>query len=105
MRGFTLPLLAVRTLDLVIPRFGVLVVAVLAIASPASAHPVPFSYLDVQLQPSAVDVSLVAHIFDLAHDLNISPSEQMLDPTLVEQREKTMQSMLAPRFELAADGR
>jgi len=77
----------------------------LTIASPAVAHPVPFSYLDVQLQPSALEVSLVAHDFDLGHDLGISPVEPLLDPTLVEQRAKAMQLMLAPRLELAVDGR
>jgi len=88
-------------------RFSVVGLAIgfLALASSALAHPVPFSYLDVQLQPSAVEVSLVAHIFDLAHDLNITPSERLLDPSLVSEREKAMQAMLAPRIELAADGR
>jgi len=100
----------VCTLDLVIRRFSAavvsgLVIAVLAIAGPAAAHPVPFSYLDVQLQPSAVEVSLVAHIFDLAHDLNISPMDQLLDATLVEQRERAMHTMLAPRLAVSADGR
>jgi len=85
--------------------YAVLVSCLLGLAAPAAAHPVPFSYLDVQLQGSAIDVSLVAHDFDLGHDLNISPSDQLLDPTLVEQREKAMQAMLAPRLELAADGR
>ena len=85
--------------------YAVLVPCLLALAAPATAHPVPFSFLDVQLHPSAIDVSLVAHDFDLGHDLNISPSDQLLDPTLVEQREKAMQAMLAPRLELAADGR
>ena len=80
-------------------------VCLLVPAAPAAAHPVPFSFLDVQLHPSVIDVSLVAHDFDLGHDLNISPSDQLLDPTLVEQREKAMQAMLAPRLELAADGR
>jgi hydrogenase/urease accessory protein HupE len=92
----TLTLVAVRKLILL---------ALLLTANPAAAHPVPFSYLDVQLQPSDVDVSLVAHIFDLAHDLKISPPEQLLDPTLVQQRERAMQLMLAPRLELWADGR
>jgi hydrogenase/urease accessory protein HupE len=95
----------VRGLDLVIRRFGVLAMGVLAIATPASAHPVPFTYLDVQVQPSAVEVSLVAHIFDLAHDLQIAPVEQLLDATLVEQREKAMQALLGPRLEVSADGR
>ncbi len=82
-----------------------LVMGVLALAASASAHPVPFSYLDVQLQPAAVEVSLVAHIYDLGHDLKVSPIEQLLDPTLVDQREKAMQALLGPRLELSADGR
>jgi hydrogenase/urease accessory protein HupE len=82
-----------------------ILVALLLAASPASAHPVPFSYLDVQLQPAALDVSLVAHIYDLGHDMKVAPIEQLLDPTLVEQRERAMQAMLTPRLELFADGR
>jgi len=84
---------------------GLLVPCALAMATPAAAHPVPFSYLDIQLQPTAVDVSLVAHIFDLAHDLQIAPPERLLDPALVAERGKAMQLMLAPRLELFADGR
>ena len=88
-------------------RRGVLglLLAVLALASPVFAHPVPFSYLDVQIGPSAVDVSLVAHIFDLAHDLQITPSDRLLDASLVGERERAMEAMLAPRLRLTADGR
>ena len=84
--------------------FIVLTFAMFALASPVAAHPVPFSYLDVQLQPSVVEVSLVAHIFDLAHDLQISPSDRLLDASLVTDREQAMRAMLAPRLRLAADG-
>jgi hydrogenase/urease accessory protein HupE len=82
-----------------------ILVALLLAARPALAHPVPFSFLDIQLTPSAVDVALVAHIYDLGHDMNVAPIEQLLDPTLVEQRERAMQTMLAPRLELSVDGR
>jgi hydrogenase/urease accessory protein HupE len=82
-----------------------LVLTVLSIASPVFAHPVPFSYLDVQIGPSAVDVSLVAHIFDLAHDLQINPSDRLLDASLVAERQRAMETMLAPRLRIAADGR
>src|SRR5690349_3296245 len=82
-----------------------LALAMLATASPAFAHPVPFSYLDVQIGGSAVDVSLVAHIFDLAHDLQITPSDRLLDAPLVAERQPAMQAMLAPRLRIAADGR
>src|ERR1051326_1080098 len=37
--------------------------------------------------------------------MKIAPIEQLLDPTLVEQRARAMQAMLAPRLELLADGR
>jgi hydrogenase/urease accessory protein HupE len=89
-------------------RSGVLAVVLLAVfvcARPALAHPVPFSYLDVQLEPSAVEVSLVAHIFDLAHDLQISPSDRLLESALVSDRETAMKAMLEPRIQLTVDGR
>jgi hydrogenase/urease accessory protein HupE len=47
----------------------------LAIVSPASAHPVPFSYLDIRITAGApggaggIDATLVAHVTDLAHEI------------------------------------
>ena len=54
--------------------------AVLAFARSASAHPIPFSYLDLRVQPDAIDGTLIAHIFDVAHDLSVDPPERLLDP-------------------------
>ena len=82
-----------------------LAVGLLALARPAFAHPVPFSYLDVQVQKSALDVSLVVHIFDLAHDLQIATPERLLEPAVVAEREDAIRSLLTPRLELDADGR
>ena len=45
----------------------------------------PFSYLDLRLQPDAIEGSLVVHIFDAAHDLNIEPVERLLDPAVAAQ--------------------
>src|ERR671931_361702 len=50
---------------------------IMGAATPAAAHPVPFSYLDARLEPSAVDVTLVAHVFDVAHDLGVDRPESM----------------------------
>jgi hydrogenase/urease accessory protein HupE len=98
--GFTLPLLLMRG------RLGVcLAVGLLALTRPAAAHPVPFSYLDVQVQKSALDVSLVVHIFDLAHDLQVTPAERLLEPAVVAEREAAIRSLLAPRLEIDVDGR
>ena len=97
---FTLPLLVMRR-----RVAAVLAAGLLACARPAIAHPVPFSYLDVQVQKSALDVSLVVHIFDLAHDLQIAPPERLLEPAVVAERDGAIRALLTPRVELDADGR
>src|SRR5438309_1387973 len=46
-------------------------------ATRAAAHPVPFSYLDLRLAAGSIEGSLVVHVFDAAHDLNLSPPEKL----------------------------
>src|SRR5215470_6588787 len=83
---------------------GVLVIICL-FALAAGAHPVPFSYLDVQLQASSVDVALTIHIYDLAHDLQVTPMERLLEPGFLKERETAIRQLLTPRFDVDADGR
>ena len=52
----------------------------LAGASPAVAHPAPFSYLDVRLAGTALQGTLVLHDFDVAHELKLAAPEPLLDP-------------------------
>jgi hydrogenase/urease accessory protein HupE len=84
---------------------GLCGLCVLIFAAPASAHPVPFSYLDLRLQPDAIQGTLVVHIYDAAHDLNIEPMEKMLDPSIASQQSAALARMLGARFTVAADGR
>jgi hydrogenase/urease accessory protein HupE len=79
--------------------------AALAFTQPAAAHPVPFSYLDLRLNADAIDGSLVVHIFDAAHDLNIEPAERLLEPATAAEHSAALASMLAARFTVSADGR
>lgn len=65
----------------------------------------PFSYLDLRLQPDAIDGTLVAHIFDLAHDLNIEPAERLLDPAVAAQQSAAIVRLFANRLTVSADGR
>ena len=83
---------------------GLVLVCMFALARPAPAHPVPFSYLDVRLQPTALEVSLIVHIFDAGHDLNITPAERLLEPSVVAATADALRALLAPRLELLADG-
>jgi hydrogenase/urease accessory protein HupE len=73
-------------------------------ASSALAHPVPFSYLDLRLQPDAIEGTLVAHIFDLAHDLHIEPAERLLDPAVASQQSAAIAQLFAGRLTVAANG-
>jgi hydrogenase/urease accessory protein HupE len=87
------------------PRFLLfVVVAACLLARPAAAHPVPFSYLDLRLQPDAIEGTLVAHMFDLAHDLHIDPAERLLDPAVAAQQSAAIARLFAGRLTVAADG-
>ena len=70
----------------------------------AVAHPVPFSYLDLRLQGTTLEGSIVAHIFDLGHDLHIEPPERLLDPAVAVQQSRPIADLLR-RLSIAADGR
>ena len=84
---------------------GALFSAGLLHALPASAHPVPFSYLDVHLRSQAIESTLVLHIIDVAHDLGIEPADRLLDPAFAKSQTEEIADLVARRLALVADGR
>ena len=82
-----------------------MVLTMLGVATPAAAHPVPFSYVDVRVDPAALDVTIVAHIYDVAHDMGIEPVERLLEPSVLASRAEAITALLRHRFELLGDGR
>jgi hydrogenase/urease accessory protein HupE len=74
-------------------------------AAPVSAHPVPFSYLDLRIQDNEIAGVLVVHMFDAAHDLEVAQAEQLLDPKIAVERSRALASLLSGRFTVTADGR
>jgi hydrogenase/urease accessory protein HupE len=79
--------------------------AVLAGVRGVEGHPVPFSYVDLRLQAGVIEGSVIVHIFDAAHDLNIQPAERLLDPAFVAERASAARNLLAARLDISADGR
>jgi hypothetical protein len=75
----------------------------LALAAPASAHPVPFSYLDLRLLADGVEAVLVVHVFDAAHDLNVSPPERLLDPAVLSQQSAALVALMSARLQVSAN--
>lgn len=81
------------------------VLLILALVPGAVAHPVPFSFLDIDLTPSGIQASLVLHDFDVAHDLGISPVERLREPALLADRAASIQALVGSRLQILADGK
>jgi hydrogenase/urease accessory protein HupE len=81
------------------------VLALLALAAPAAAHPVPFTYLDVRVDPDALVITLVAHVFDLGHDLDVEPPERLLEPAVLSSKTAAVTDLVRTRLKIFADGR
>jgi hydrogenase/urease accessory protein HupE len=75
----------------------------LLISAPASAHPAPFSYLDLHLQDGMIEGTLTMHVIDAAHELGISPSESLLDPSVLAAGQARLERGVGSRIVLATD--
>jgi hypothetical protein len=86
-------------------RILAFVVALAALTSaPVAAHPAPFSYMDVRIRQASVDLALVVHVFDVAHELDI-PIERVLEPVILRERGGAIQALMNERLDLVIDGR
>jgi hydrogenase/urease accessory protein HupE len=74
-------------------------------ATSTAAHPAPFSYLDIRIGRDGLDVTLVAHIFDLGHDLGVDPPEHLLDPAVLTGQGAAIAALLQGRLQLTDGGR
>lgn len=72
---------------------------------PAIAHPIPFSYLDLQISGGTIEASLVAHTIDLAHELDIDPPDRLLSPAEADRQAEAIREILEPRLTLTVGGR
>ena len=92
-------------MSLVRPVAGMLTAALIVAMTPSvSAHPVPFSFIDVRLHPGAVELTVVAHMFDLANDLKVQPPERLLEPGTFREQAPAIATLIQQRLQLAVDG-
>jgi len=73
-------------------------------ASPAWAHPAPFSYLDIVFRESGIEGTLVVHVIDVAHELGIPP-ERLMDEAFVARERQRIGEILEPRLDLRSNRR
>jgi hypothetical protein len=83
----------------------ILVLALAGWATPAAAHPAPFSYLDLRLARGAVTGTLTVHDLDAAYELKLSDADALLDPTVARRYAPALIAALTHRLRLQCDGR
>lgn len=85
------------------PLSSCITLVLLAWAAPLVAHPAPFSYLDVRLGGEALDVRLVVHVLDAAHELQVTEAE-LLDASTLAPHRQALIALLEDRLQVSADG-
>ena len=71
---------------------------------PVYAHPVPFSYVDLEVNAGRIELSVVAHTFDLANDLKIQPPERLLDADTLAAYKGAIAKLVEDRLRISPDG-
>jgi len=84
---------------------GLAAALVMAVPGMASAHSAPFSYLDLVFDDQGVTGTLVIHVLDAAHDLNITPPERLMESDVAERSRAELAGLLAPRLVLRSQDR
>ena len=89
-------------------RFAGLLVGLLSllgVASPMSAHPAPFSFVDLHIHQASVEIEVVLHAFDVAYELGIDPPGRVLDPDVLGSGTRRLAALLRDRLQILVDGR
>ena len=86
-------------------RLVVGMLAVLGIATPAAAHPAPFSFIDVRVHRTSVELEVVVHAFDVAYELGIEPPDRVFDPGALGPQTERLAALLRDRLRITSDGR
>ena len=85
-------------------KWTLVLVCWLTLAPQARAHPAPFSYVDVRVDSTGLQVGIIAHVLDVAHELGIADPAELLDTERLRTRRDLVASLLAARSGLLLDG-
>lgn len=79
------------------------ILCVLLGGATASAHPAPFSYLDIRLSSASLQGTLVIHDFDVAHDLGLNSPDALLDERTLQNYAPQIRRLTTDRLSLVID--
>lgn len=86
-------------------RLGTVLALLTGTVAPAAAHPAPFTYLDIRVDDRSLEISLIAHAFDVAHDTGLARPEQLLQNPDLQEHGTRFAQLLRERLTLSVDGR
>ena len=87
-----------------VPKFLATAAVLFLLAPRLSAHPAPFSYLDIVFRAGGIEGTLVIHVIDVAHELGMKP-EELTNSDVVRQHEQRIGDLLRSRILLQSDRR
>ncbi len=70
----------------------------------ASAHPAPFSFVDIRIQSTTLQFEAVVHAFDVAYELGIQPPDRVMNPGGLGTRGARLAELLRERLRVTVDG-
>jgi len=77
--------------------------ALLLVARTGSAHPAPFSFLDLVISNDGVQGTLVLHVIDIAHELGITAADRLLEPDEIARTRDRIVALVEPRMRVRTD--
>jgi hydrogenase/urease accessory protein HupE len=85
-------------------RFLAAMALLVVLCGRLSAHPAPFSYLDIVFRDGGIRGTLVVHVIDVAHELGAQPAD-LMHPEVVRQRAQQIGEILRSRLLLRSNHR
>ena len=65
----------------------------------------PFSFVDVRIQGTSLDIEVVIHAFDVAYELGVNQPDRVFDPAVLGPGTERLIALLRDRLRITADGR
>jgi len=87
------------------PQIWLLVLGVLFGVRSASAHPAPFSYLDITIAADGMSGRLVLHAIDIAHELGLPDPTRLTEAAVVDAHASGIVALMTSRVAIETDGR
>ncbi|SVD68699.1 uncharacterized protein METZ01_LOCUS421553, partial [marine metagenome] len=69
-----------------------------------AAHPAPFSFVDITVRDQQVDVAVIVHIWDVAHEYALEDPNVLLDAVTVQRVVTGLGEVISGRLSVLVDG-